>query len=843
MNELQNDGIDKDFLRTVSVLYVEDQDDVREDLALFLSRRCARVDVARNGQEGLEKFKDGHQDVVVTDIRMPVMDGLEMINQIKKIRKETPVILLTAYNETDFFLRAIDIGIDRYVNKPAAPEKIARTVYQTALTRFQARELEKVREHFRQIVETSQEGICEVDIEGRITFLNQRMAAMLGYEMGEMRGRPWFDFVCPKTKSLVLACYRECFGDFLTPATSLKQPPNCLAICLRNGRGTSEMFDLKLICKDGSYIWTTLSVSQMLDGSGTPVGMLGMLTDITDRQKALARIQLLAQVFDSTAESIMIFDANKAILDVNTAFTATTGFTPREAIGRKHWLVRTKSRDKTAYQLMWDTLTTYGHWHGEVHGRRKNGEVYPQLLNMGVVRNNQGEISNYIGIFSDISDLKRSQEQIEYMATHDPLTGLPNRNLFYDRLQHSLDKASRSGAQLAVLFMDLDNFKTINDTLGHEMGDLLLTQMADRLRACTRKHDTIARMGGDEFTVLAEDLRASVEETVSATAERMIASLSLPFDLGGRETFISASVGVALYPKDGKHLETLLKNADTAMYQAKKRGKNNYQFFSQVMNAGASERAAIESGLRQALSRGEFFLVYQPQMQLDSKQVIGLEALLRWNHPERGVVLPDEFLRIAETTGLIVPMGDWVLQAVCGQIREWMQQGVPDLRVAVNLSARQFKEKALAGTIRRILDEHKVPASNLELELTESTVMNDPESAAATLQQLKDMGMRLAIEDFGTGYSSLQYLKHFLIDSLKIDSRFTRYIATDAADQAIATAIITMGHSMNMNVIAEGVETAQQFEFLRTQGCDMAQGYYIDQPLSVANATTAIHPA
>jgi EAL domain-containing protein (putative c-di-GMP-specific phosphodiesterase class I) len=350
-------------------------------------------------------------------------------------------------------------------------------------------------------------------------------------------------------------------------------------------------------------------------------------------------------------------------------------------------------------------------------------------------------------------------------------------------------------------------------------------------------------MGGDEFTVLAEDLRASVEETVSATAERMIASLSLPFDLGGRETFISASVGVALYPKDGKHLETLLKNADTAMYQAKKRGKNTYQFFSQVMNAGASERAAIESGLRQALSRGEFFLVYQPQMQLDSKQVIGLEALLRWNHPERGVVLPDEFLRIAETTGLIVPMGDWVLQAVCGQIREWMQQGVPDLRVAVNLSARQFKEKALSGTIRRILDEHKVPASNLELELTESTVMNDPESAAATLQQLKDMGMRLAIEDFGTGYSSLQYLKHFLIDSLKIDSRFTRYIATDAADQAIATAIITMGHSMNMNVIAEGVETAQQFEFLRTQGCDMAQGYYIDQPLSVANATTAIHPA
>ena len=829
--------IDREFLRTVSVLYVEDEEEVREDLALFLRRRCASVDVAGNGREGLEKFREGRQDVVLSDVRMPVMDGLEMARGIKAMQKETPVILLTAFNETDYLTRAIEMGVDRYVKKPADPEDIAEVIYNSALVRFQARELEKTREHYRRIVETSQEGIWEVDTGGRVTFVNQRMATMLGYTVDEMRGRPFFDFMCTETKSLAATCFSECMGE---REASRQDATECLASCLRNGHGAGEVYDLRLVRKDGSYVWTTLSVSPMLDESGGLAGVLGMLADITDRQKALERLRLLAQVFDSTAESIMIFGADKTVIEVNSAFTMTTGYTPQEAIGRKRWLLRTGVRDKAAYQVMWDTLKIRGHWRGEVHGRRKNGEVYPQLLNMGVVRNNQGEISNYIGIFSDITDLKSSQERMEYMATHDRLTGLPNRNLFYDRLQHSLDKASRSGEHLAVLFVDLDNFKMINDTLGHEMGDLLLTQVADRLRACTRKQDTVARLGGDEFTVLAEDLRASSEEIVSATAERVIASLAVPFDLGGREAFISASVGIALYPKDGEDIVALLKSADTAMYQAKEQGKSNYQFFTQAMNAHASERAAIESGLRRALSRGEFFLVYQPQMQLDSERVIGLEALLRWNHPERGVVLPDEFIAIAETTGLIVPVGDWVLQAVCGQIREWMQQGLPNLRVAVNLSARQFREKELAGTIRRILEEYQVPASNLELELTESTVMDDAESATRILQQLKDMGTRLAIDDFGTGYSSLQYLKHFPIDNLKIDSHFTRDLATDTDDQAIATAIITMGHSMNMKVIAEGVETAQQLEFLREQGCDLVQGYYIDRPLSAENAGMVI---
>lgn len=835
--------IDPEFLFTVSVLYVEDEPGVLEDLAIFLRRRCARVDVAANGLEGLERFREGRQDVVVTDIRMPVMDGLEMAKHIRQLDREVPVVLLTAYDESDYFMRAIDVGVTHFVKKPADPEDIARAVYDSALARFQARELEKAREHYRQIVETSQEGICEVDTQGRITFVNQRMAAMLGYGSNEMLGRPFFDFLCTETRTIASTCFSECIGELSALAPSQGQFTKCIATCLRNAQAAGGMFDLLLVCKDGSYVWTTVSVSPMFDESGVPAGLLGMLADITDRQKALERLQLLAQIFDSAAESIVIFDAGKKVIEVNSAFTRTTGYSPEETIGRTRWLLRTGVRNRAAYQAMWDTLATRGHWRGEVHGKRKNGEVYPQLLNMSVVRNTRGEISNYIGIFSDITDLKSSQERIEYMATHDRLTALPNRNLFYDRLQHSLDKASRSGAQLAVLFVDLDNFKMINDTLGHEIGDLLLTQVADRLRACTRKQDTVARLGGDEFTVLDEDLRISAEEIISATAERIIASLSVPFDLGGQEAFISASVGIALYPKDAKDIASLLKSADTAMYQAKKLGKSNYQFFSQSMNAEASERALIESGLRRALSHGEFFLVYQPQIQIDSKQVIGLEALLRWNHPEKGVVLPDEFIPIAENTGLIVPIGDWVMHAVCKQIREWMQQGLPSLRVAVNLSARQFREKDLGGSIQRILEEYQVSASNLELELTESTVMDNAESAARILQQLKDIGMHLAIDDFGSGYSSLQYLKHFPIDDLKIDSHFTRDLATNTDDQAIATAIITMGHSMNMKVIAEGVETAQQLKFLREHGCDLVQGYYIDRPMSAANVARAFSHA
>ncbi|MBS4099020.1 MAG: EAL domain-containing protein [Sulfuricella sp.] len=653
-----------------------------------------------------------------------------------------------------------------------------------------------------------------VDREGRHVRWNGYLNKMTGLSDEKLRETALLQIVHEGDKLFAAAKMQEAFGG---------------------GYAQGEM---RLVTVDKGVRDFSISARRFAVDDATYLAGFGV--DVTEQKRAVAQLQLDAQVFNGATESILIMDAEKRVIQVNPAFIAITGYTPQETIGKKRWLLLARVHDKATYRAIWKALRRHDHWRGEIHGQRKNGEVYPMLLNISRVHNAQGEISNYIAIFSDITDLKRSHEQMEHMATHDRLTGLPNRNLFYDRLQHSLDKVARHDEHLAVMFVDLDNFKAINDTLGHEMGDLLLRQVAERLQACTRKQDTIARLGGDEFTILTESLKTAFEDVISTTAQRIVASLAAPFDLGGREVHISASVGIALYPKDGKNLSALLKRADMAMYNAKEIGKNNYQFFTEEMNIRAAERMAFESDLRGALKGGEFFLEYQPQMQLGSSRIVAVEALLRWQSPKRGLVLPERFIPVAEVMGLIVPIGEWVLQSVCRQIREWTSQGLRDIRVAINLSSRQFRQDGLAEAIRRAMEKNRIPAANLEFELSESAVMDDAESAAKILQQLKDMGVRLAIDDFVIGYSSLQHLKRFPIDNLKLDSHFTQGVATDAGDQVIAAAIIAMGHSMKLDVIAKGVETQQQLEFFQNNGCDLAQGFFINRPLSPEHVATMI---
>jgi diguanylate cyclase (GGDEF)-like protein/PAS domain S-box-containing protein len=603
--------------------------------------------------------------------------------------------------------------------------------------------------------------------------------------------------------------------------------------------GARELCDLRMVAKDGSDLWTMVSFGPILDQQGQSVGVLGMVVDVTARKKAETQVRLAAQVFDTAAKGIMILDADKNVVEVNRAFTQATGFEAQEVVGKKPWFLGGSLQDEAFYQGIWQALRKTGNWRGEIDNRRKNGEVIPALLNVSAVRDEHGEITHYAAIFSDIADLKAAQRQLEYLATYDTLTGLPNRNLFYDRLQHGVEKASRDGKRLALFFVDLDNFKTINDTLGHEMGDRLLAQVADRLSACTRREDTVARLGGDEFAIITEDVAHPGAEA-AITARHMIAALSAPFKLDNQEVFVSASIGIALFPDNGRDAAALLRNADTAMYKAKDLGKNSYHFFTEELDMRAAERAATENGLRHALKHDEFFLFYQPQMELDSGCIVGFEALLRWQHPDFGLLLPEHFIPVAETSGLIVPIGKWVMRTACRQIRDWSRQGLGDFRIAVNLSARQFRQKKFAEAIREIIEEMEIEPSNLEVELTESTLMDDAEHAGRVLRQLKEMGVHIAIDDFGTGYSSLQYLKKFPIDHLKIDSHFVNDIATNRDDAAIAMAIITMGHSMQMKVVAEGVETSEQLAFLRASGCDVIQGYIVNMPLSVGNAATAL---
>jgi diguanylate cyclase (GGDEF)-like protein len=455
--------------------------------------------------------------------------------------------------------------------------------------------------------------------------------------------------------------------------------------------------------------------------------------------------------------------------------------------------------------------------------------MYWNELNIAPVRNDAGVVTHYIGVHSDITDAKTHQDELARQANHDSLTGLPNRNLLWDRIDRACVRTQRDGDFAAVAFLDLDNFKVVNDSLGHSLGDHLLRAVAARLESSLRAMDTVARLGGDEFVLVLSDMKSA--QSVAGELQRIVESFSQSFALDGRDVFITASVGVALYPQDAKDPESLMKSAELAMYRAKESGRNGYQLYAAEMQTRVTERLALESKLRHALERGEFSLHYQPQVDLRSNRIYGCEALLRWNQADLGIVGPAKFIPLAEETGLIVPIGEWAVRTACLQCKAWQNAGLPTVTVAVNISARQFREKNLLHAVAKILAETGLDPRQLELEVTESVIMHDTQHVIAALQAFKDMGVRLSVDDFGTGYSSLSYLKRFPVDRLKIDQSFVRDITTDADDTAIAQAVITLGHTMNLRVIAEGVETEEQLAFLRNNQCDEMQGYLFGEPM------------
>ena len=482
---------------------------------------------------------------------------------------------------------------------------------------------------------------------------------------------------------------------------------------------------------------------------------------------------------------------------------------------------------------MGNVLLAVGFWHWlplvvAIKEAKEELKQANELLESQVIQRTAELKSANDKLHHDLEERKRVEQSIRHIAHHDALTGLPNRSLFRDRLTHAMAQADRYHQKLAVMFLDLDRFKAINDTLGHNVGDQLLKIAAERLRSCVRDSDTVARLGGDEFTVIVEDI---VEDhDAAAVAQKILDTLSQPFNLYGHEVFISVSVGVTLYPSDDENADNLLRNADSAMYRAKEFGRNNFQFYVAEMNIKARERLRLESSLRRALDRNEFMLYYQPRVSLESGRVIGAEALLRWRHPEMGLVPPSEFIPILDETGMIIPVGDWALREACRQNREWQDRGLPPIRVAVNLSVRQFMQKDLADTIVRALEAANLSAEHLEVEITEDLFLEHNQTNIITLARLKNMGIHISIDDFGTGYSSLSYLKRLPIDTLKIEQSFVRDIG-DPDNKAIASAIIAMAASLRLNVLAEGVETDEQLAFLRAQGCNEIQGFSFSHPL------------
>lgn len=557
--------------------------------------------------------------------------------------------------------------------------------------------------------------------------------------------------------------------------------------------------------------------------------MLTIARDITERHLMQEKLQLAATVFENTAEGVLITDTDQRITAVNRAFSEITGYSEIEALGQTPRLLASGQHDSAFYAALWHQLTAEGHWQGEIFNKRKNSELYPSWLTISAVRNSEREITHFVAVFADISSLKHAQAKLDYQAHHDPLTGLPNRALFENRLHAALQCSQVSNRQGAVLFLDLDRFKHINDSLGHPVGDLLLKGIAQRLKEQVRDVDTVARLGGDEFIILLPGLHKPSH--ASAIANKLLACFSAPFQAGEHEFFTSASIGISLYPQDGSDVASLIRNADAAMYRSKAKGRNRVEAYTRDLTAQASVRVALENELRRAIERNELSLCYQPKLSLKTQNLVGAEALIRWNHPTFGDVSPEHFIHLAEENGTILQLGDWVLEQACRQMHQWQKRYQPFGPLSINLAGAQMRQPHLAKRIEQLLKTYQLKAGDLQLEITENFIMSQAEEALSVLHQLKQLGVQLAIDDFGTGYSSLSYLKRLPLDILKIDQSFIRGLPDDPHDAAITRAIIALGRSMQLTIIAEGVENQAQQHFLAAEGCEQIQGYIVSLPL------------
>ncbi|OIR17813.1 cyclic di-GMP phosphodiesterase Gmr [mine drainage metagenome] len=662
------------------------------------------------------------------------------------------------------------------------------------------------------------EGAYGIDAHGYCTFVNQSFLNILGYTSSE-------EVIGKHIHELIHHSH---------PDGSHYPASECLAYKAYRHNENIHVADEVFWRKDGTSVFVEYW-SQPIFKHDILTGAIATFIDITERKQAEHQQRVAATAFESQ-EGMMVTDANNVILRVNRAFTRITGYEAEDAVGQTPRLLSSGHQDKLFYKSMWEHINNAGEWEGEIWNRRKNGEVYPEHLTITAVKDTNGIVTNYVATLADITLSKAASDEIKTLAFYDPLTRLPNRRLLVDRLRQALASSARSGQKGALLFIDLDHFKTLNDTLGHDVGDQLLKQVADRLTACVREDDTVARLGGDEFVVLLEGLNKGEIEAAAHTeaiGEKILHSLSQTYRLGTYEHHSTPSIGVTLFDDHQFEVETLLKQADIAMYEVKSSGRNALRFFDPKMQEAIAIRVDLEQDLRKAIELKQFQLYYQIQVNSAGK-TLGAEVLIRWPHPKRGMISPSSFIPLAEETGLILPIGQWVLDAACAQLKLWQENAITrDLTLSVNVSAKQFLQKDFVEQVQMTVQRHNTDPTRLKLELTESMLINKVSEIIAKMNALGEIGIKFSLDDFGTGYSSLQYLKQLPLYQLKIDQSFVRDITNDVQDQAIVRTIIAMANSLNLSVIAEGVETETQRRHLLNAGCTHYQGYLFSKPIPI----------
>ncbi len=658
---------------------------------------------------------------------------------------------------------------------------------------------------YKRIVENLNEGIWVIDKYNSIRFVNQALADMLGYSLEEMLGRPVFDFENENNQNV------------------LKQQ------IAERKKGFSSIYEIEVLHKKGHSVLIQAESAPFLDDQENFDGVVEGIKDVTDIRRQQLKLKMLSSAVEQSGSMVVITDQNAYIEYANPKLCAVTGYIKEELLGKNTYMLQPEDVDMQIVNDLWETINQGKEWQGEMQLRKKDGGKIWVLVSVSSITNEQEKITHFVTVFEDVSQLKEAHLRMEELAYVDSLTGLANRILFRDRLEQVLKGLKRSGVTAALLYLDLDEFKRINDSLGHDVGDAVLMKVAATLRQCVRYQDTVARMGGDEFVILLTDIGDM--SGASSVARKIMKKMSEPVSLLKNEILITPSIGITLAPEDSLNADILLKNADMAMYKAKSLGRNNFQFFTEEMNTQIVDHLTIENDLRSALNSDQLYVKYQPKCDVKTKKIIGVEALIRWKHPTKGELSPEFFIPIAETAGLMIKLGQWVLRTACKEVKSLESKGMRDIELAVNLSTRQFRDPDLLETIQNILSETNFKAVNLELEITETTLMEQIDHAIDLLDQIKALGISLTIDDFGTGYSSLNYLKRLPIDTLKIDKAFITDIPDDKDDMEISAAVIAMAHKLGLTVVAEGVSTQAHWDFLEKNHCDIAQGYLMGKPM------------